>query len=392
MVFITSYGDGLVVAGAVALLLVILLLNHAPRTAALVATMFLATSLFVPLIQLAVYPQRPPEPFYRFEPFTFPSPHTVYAAFFCGVLAVLTIPTMNATARVGAWATGFVITAIVGISRIYLNTQWPSDVFGGLLLGLALTAIFALVFKDFEFEVEKRFAIPLIALLGFLALGATKASLSLEDDLDRYAPRPRVQEIAESDWLSVGWRLLPASRNDLLGKTKEPFFIQTSVPPEVLAAALGPSGWQKARPFPVRDVLFFLVPAAPLDAFPPLPLMHSGRLPEAMFIRPTSDPDRRLVVRLWASDFILREPPKPPILVGSVTEERVLHPYEALTTLSERRPSDADLAMARAAFASLGAEGFRVVAADGNGAPLLVTREMFALSVLAARERAFAKN
>ena len=125
----------------------------------------------------------------------------------------------------------------------------------------------------------------------------------------------------------------------------------------------------------MRDVLFFLVPAAPLDAFPPLPLMHSGRLPDAMFIRPTSDPDRRLVVRLWASDFILREPPKPPILVGSVTEERVLHPYEALTTLSERRPSDADLAMARAAFASLGAEGFRVVAADGNGAPLLVTRE-----------------
>jgi predicted CXXCH cytochrome family protein len=65
------------------------------------ATMFAATSLFVPLIQLAVYPQRPPEPFYRFEPFTFPSPHTVYAALFCGVLAVLTIPTMNATAPTG---------------------------------------------------------------------------------------------------------------------------------------------------------------------------------------------------------------------------------------------------------------------------------------------------
>jgi membrane protein DedA with SNARE-associated domain/membrane-associated phospholipid phosphatase len=371
MVTIASFGDGLVIAAAVAVLIATLFASGARRSAALVATVFLATAAFVPLIRFAFQEQRPADLYPGFELFAFPSSQATLAALFCGVVAVLAAPSLNATGRIVTWAIGLLFAAMVGVARIYLDAQWPSDVFAGLLIGLAVTAIFALIFKDFEGEVEKSIQIPIIAFAGFLAVGGAKAAITLDEAVLRYAPKISVQEIAAADWLADRWRSLPLRRGDLLGEIEEPIIAQIAANPDQIAAALAPLGWQRAEPFAATDLLFFLIPAGPLDAFPPLPLMNSGRLPALTLTHGEVDGQRRMVLRFWRSDFTLRSGDVArAILLSSLTEEHVAHPYQALTVLSDPAPGATALAAVRAALVGLGASGLQVADRRGNLGPV----------------------
>jgi hypothetical protein len=176
----------------------------------------------------------------------------------------------------------------------------------------------------------------------FLAAGGIWATTHHETDLARYAPRKETVTLAEAHWLANGWEELPLRRLDLLGDSEERISLQVAADPETLAAVLAESDWQPAPRFAVRDLFLFLSPATPLDRLPPLPLMESGRLPSATFIRSGSEGDRRMVIRLWPTNFLVRsaDDRERPLLVGSITGEQVVRPYDALTMLDTRLPSE----------------------------------------------------
>ena len=356
MVLVSAFGSTPVIVASAAVLAAALFIGGARRTAAIVATVFAATLAFVPLIGMLFHQQRPVELVPEFAAFSFPSSHATFAALFCGVIAVLLRTSLGAAISVAVWAVGFLVSLLVGLSRIYLDAQWTSDVGAGLLLGLALTAVFAMIRNGFQDEMGKSPQIPLVAFAAFLAIGAVKSSITYEADLARATPRVSVTELSVPDWLNGGWKRLPERRVDLLGETEEVMVVQAAIDPAAIGPALAAAGWQPAPPFTAADFLFFLVPATPLDAFPPLPLMHGGRLPELTFTRALPDADRREVFRLWSSGFAVRVGEAAnPILVGSTTEEHVAHPYEALTVLIDRPATAGAIDEARAVARQIGA-------------------------------------
>lgn len=72
------------------------------------------------------------------DSFSFPSGHSVFAAVFFLMLAVLLvrhIPPRRAWARAGVFAACLSLALTVGLSRVWLGVHYPTDVLGGLLLG-----------------------------------------------------------------------------------------------------------------------------------------------------------------------------------------------------------------------------------------------------------------
>ena len=91
------------------------------------------------LLKIAIARARPEGPAYGF-----PSGHATAVAAFCGALLYLASSLPPASrSLVRALALAGVI--LVGLARVILRAHWPSDVLGGITLGLALATVAAIV-------------------------------------------------------------------------------------------------------------------------------------------------------------------------------------------------------------------------------------------------------
>ncbi|HWT91167.1 MAG TPA: bifunctional DedA family/phosphatase PAP2 family protein [Solirubrobacterales bacterium] len=89
---------------------------------------------------------RPPEPLASSGGSAFPSGHAAHSVFYLWLAVTIVLRLRPGMARGAAVVTtGFVLTALVGLSRVYLNVHYLSDVSGGWALGAAAFSLCAAV-------------------------------------------------------------------------------------------------------------------------------------------------------------------------------------------------------------------------------------------------------
>lgn len=131
-VVVTHFGERIVLFPLALILGWPLFRRHKPWIVLLVFV-GLASAELVSLLKQGFEILRPPIGLQHSKSFAFPSGHTTATATFAAVLGYLSL--RQNIAPMAYVTVGIVLTVLVGLSRIYLDMHWASDVIGGVLIG-----------------------------------------------------------------------------------------------------------------------------------------------------------------------------------------------------------------------------------------------------------------
>jgi membrane protein DedA with SNARE-associated domain/membrane-associated phospholipid phosphatase len=90
---------------------------------------------------------RPPHPLTHVDGSSYPSGHAVYSVAWIMVALLVARAVPGVAARAAIVTGGVVLAAAIGLSRVYLDTHWLTEVFGGWALGFACFGFVALLVR-----------------------------------------------------------------------------------------------------------------------------------------------------------------------------------------------------------------------------------------------------
>lgn len=298
-----------------------LLLRRQFRLAAGVLVAIAASAALMTAIKLGVHAERPPLVTSIAPGFSFPSGHSTMAVVTLGLLGWLVTGGQSGPWRRLALAPILLLILLIPFSRVYLAAHWPSDVMGGMLLGAAVVACFAVVFRDLRQEAVAPRALAVLVGLVLLGFGGARIATHSGQDLAILQSNELRPTLLAEPWLTGGWRSLPTHRSDLGGEDEEPIILQWRGSPDSLAMALEGVGWRRLPSWSMTALGRILVPATPAMELPALPVMDRGRTPALTLARPTGAADQRLVLRAWITQSQDPARPSQALLIASVLRE-----------------------------------------------------------------------
>jgi undecaprenyl-diphosphatase len=102
------------------------------------------SSLLDNIIKLVISRQRPPADLVHIlnptTGYSYPSGHAVFFTWMAFMLAFSLAPRVNPRLRPVLWIAAAVVIVLTCIARVWAGAHWPSDVIGGVLLGLGWSA------------------------------------------------------------------------------------------------------------------------------------------------------------------------------------------------------------------------------------------------------------
>ncbi|AKH20794.1 bifunctional DedA family/phosphatase PAP2 family protein [Sedimenticola thiotaurini] len=320
MVYFTRLADtGVILTLAVGVWLFLFFSGHR-RTASYWLAAVLFSSLAAFLLKLGMQVSRPDIIVQSPDSFSFPSAHTLYSVVLYGFLSVLIARPLSDRWRWLPYSLAGLLILAVAMSRLYLGVHWLSDVVGSITLGLAWVALLGLAYHRHATRETQWRQLLLVALLLTSGAFGVETALHHERNMAHYQPVRTIQLIPEHQWWGNGPTALPAFRADLRNRADHPLNLQFAGSLDWLSQQLNRAGWHDAIRLNSTDWLTLLSPAQPLQALPVLPQVHDGRH-EALLLQKTLPHDRRLVVRLWPTDFQLAGI-NTPVWVGNVSEQQ----------------------------------------------------------------------
>jgi membrane-associated phospholipid phosphatase len=102
------------------------------------------SSLFDNIIKLVISRQRPPADIVHIlsptTGFSYPSGHAVFFTWMSFMIAVSLAPRIKPALRPVIWIVAALVMVLTCIARVWAGDHWPSDVIGGVLLGVGWSA------------------------------------------------------------------------------------------------------------------------------------------------------------------------------------------------------------------------------------------------------------
>ena len=102
------------------------------------------SSLLDNIIKLVISRQRPPADLVHIlsptTGFSFPSGHAVFFTWMSFMVAVSIAPKIRPSYRPILWIVAAMVIVLTCIARVWAGAHWPSDVIGGILLGIGWSA------------------------------------------------------------------------------------------------------------------------------------------------------------------------------------------------------------------------------------------------------------
>ncbi|MFZ5956792.1 VTT domain-containing protein [Pseudomonas knackmussii] len=339
MIAATELGDTFVVLAVALAVLLWLLWKRAWRTSAYWLVAIAGASALNSVIKFALHRARPGEMLYAgWSAFSFPSGHSTVNTLLYGFLAVLVIPALRPFWRLPLVIGTVALVLAIAVSRLYLGAHWFSDVAGGLAFATAWLTALGLWYRRKPTEAVGAAGLLLVALVTLGVTGSVHIHRQFAFDIARYAPPVHSQNLSAQDWWTTGWQQLPARRVEITGEIEEPLTLQWAGSPDALRERLQRQGWYSPAAWSASNALVWLTPGAAPAERPLIAVFAGGRLPQLTLARanPNAPDDSRFVLRLWATDTRLDDPAAPPLWVGSVVEERLVH-YFSIYTLEWRQ-------------------------------------------------------
>ena len=272
------------------------------------------TSLIKNLVQI----QRPWGIFSSPHGFSMPSGHTVLAtAIYLGIAFIIATP-LSPKKRWFIYFPAAFLSLIVGISRIYLNAHWFTDVLAGWLLG---GLIISLVILSFHRKYEKPLNLTYVSLLCLLTLCCSYIWFSqqhfqqLKMDF-KQLDWPKT-EISVSTWWLQNKPITREARVSLFGFPSQSINVQWVGDLEKIKKTLLATGWELPPP---RDWISTLHRISDIRSSQYLPLVspqYLDKKPVLILVKRIGSVKKLFVIRLWESSFVMKEH-QTPLWVGTI--------------------------------------------------------------------------
>lgn len=249
--------------------------------------------------------------------FSFPSGHaTLATSIYVGI--GLLFSTIFKDQRRFFIFCGIFLAFIIGISRLYLEAHWLTDVVGGWLLGSAVLILITISFNRKKIEPPKAkglFFVFFVSLFAFFGLFYHHNMQRLKSDY-RLIDYP-VYVTTETDWWQQNDAHLPRYRSNRFGMANQVLNLQWVGNLPAIQQTLLENGWEIP---PNRDWISVIMRLSDVQSTQHLSLMsplYLDQKPVLVLIKRIASNKNLIVLRLWNSHVDLQNT-KNPLWVGSI--------------------------------------------------------------------------
>ena len=304
MVFVTQFGEQLLLAVVLCTAVVWLLWKRCTKAAMHWLLVYITTGLLTWLLKITVQIERPTN---LLDGYSYPSAHTSMSLAVYGFLALMIARELPLQRRWLPYTAAGLVVTLIALSRLYLGAHWFSDILAGFSLGIIWVALFGIAYDRHPAP-----RLPVMRLLGVtVLLVAITAAFQSERHYNRqlalYAPRIQLQQSNQADWLASEWETLPAYRVDLEGRDTQPMNFQWGGSLDSLQAILEGAGWSTPHGLEPLSAINWLAPEPLLSDLPVLPQVHDGKHQKLLMAAPLQENTAKLlIIRLWPSSIGLQ--------------------------------------------------------------------------------------